>query len=132
MHRPRIKLDNFLAVISIAARHDIDKAANEMGLTPSAVRKQIEVVESVLGVRLFTGRNGQLTLTEDGKIFHADAMRSVEHANLAEENTIARLALKNHHLMIGNSTHLPPKLISLINRISIEDTHAIRIQQSVD
>jgi DNA-binding transcriptional LysR family regulator len=128
MRRPKVKLDNLVTIITVAERHDIDAAANQMGLTPSAVRKQIELVENILGTRLFIGRNGQLSLTDDGKVFFAEALRSVEHANLAEEKTIARLALKNHHLMVGHSTHLPPRLIQVINRLSIEDTHAVRIQ----
>ena len=53
MRRPRVKLDNFLAVITVAEKHDLDTAGSEMGLTPSAVRKQIELVEGVLGVPLF-------------------------------------------------------------------------------
>ena len=128
MRRPRVKLDNFLAVITVAEKHDLEAAGSEMGLTPSAVRKQIELVEGALGVPLFMGRNGHLTLTEEGEIFHAEALKSLEHANLAEEKTIARLALKNHRLLVGHSTHLPPKLIALINRVHIEDAHAIRIQ----
>jgi DNA-binding transcriptional LysR family regulator len=39
-----------------------------MGLTPSAVRKQIELVEGVLSVPLFIGRNGHLTLTANASI----------------------------------------------------------------
>jgi DNA-binding transcriptional LysR family regulator len=109
-------------------KHDLDIAGSEMGLTPSAVRKQIELVEDVLGVPLFIGRNGHLTLTEEGEVFHAEAPKLLEHANLAEEKTIARLALKNHRLLVGHSTHLPPKLIALINRVRIEDAHAVHIQ----
>jgi DNA-binding transcriptional LysR family regulator len=123
-----VKLDNFLAVITVAERHDLDTARSEIGLTPSAVHKQIEMLEGVLGVPLFTGRNSHLTLTEEGEIFHAEALKSLEHANLAEEKTIAGLALKNHRLLVGHSTHLPPRLIALINRVRIEDAHAIHIQ----
>ena len=92
------------------------------------MRKQIELVKGVLGVPLFIGRNGHLTLTEEGEVFHAEALESLEHANPAEEKTIARLALNNHRLLVGHSTHLPPKLIALINRVRIEDAHAIHIQ----
>ena len=128
MRRPRMRLDNFSARIIAAEKHDLHTPGSEMGLTPSAVRKQVELVEGVLGVPLFTGRNGHLTLTEEGEIFHAEALKSLEHANLAEEKTIARLGLKNHRLLVGHSTHLPPRLIALINRVHIEDAHAIRIQ----
>jgi DNA-binding transcriptional LysR family regulator len=128
MRQPRVKLDNFLAAITVAEKHDLDIAGSEMGLAPSAVRKQIELAEGVLGVPLFIGRNGHLILTEEEEVFHAEALKSLEYSNLAEEKTMARLALNNHQLLVGHSTHLPPKLIALINRVRIEDAHAIHIQ----
>lgn len=128
MRRPKTKLDNLVAVLTVAERHDIDAAANEMGLSSSAVRKQIEVVERVLGVPMFAGSKGRLVLTEDGEEFVADARRSVEHALLAEEKTLARQALKNHYLLIGHSTYLPPKLIALINQLRIEAIAKVRIE----
>jgi LysR family hca operon transcriptional activator len=96
-------------------------------LTPSAVRKQIEAVEGVLGVGLFEGRKGNLAVTEDGEIFVADAMVAVERAILAEEKTLSRQALKHHHLYIGHSTYLPPRLIALVHRIGIEGIPLVRI-----
>lgn len=128
MRRPKVKLDNLVAVITVAKRHDFDAAAKEMGLTASAVRKQVETVESILGVPLFEGKKGSLVLTEDGESFIVDAKRSVEHSLLAEEKTLARQALRNHHLIIGHSTYLPPKLITLITRLHMEDTLAVRIE----
>ncbi|MBB5343780.1 LysR family transcriptional regulator [Tunturibacter empetritectus] len=128
MRRPKVKLDNLVAIITVAEKHDIDVAAGEMGLTASAVRKQIEVVESTLGVRLFEGKKGNLMPTEDGELFLVDAKRSVEHALLAEEKTLARQALRRHQFLIGHSTYLSPRLIALVNQIGIEDTPLIRIQ----
>lgn len=127
MRRPKLKLDNLVAIITVAEKQSLDIAASEMGLSASAIRKQIEVVESVLGVFLFGRTRGVLSLTEDGELFLADAKKSIEHALLAEEKTLARQALKNHHLLIGHSTYLPPKLIVLINQLSIEDTPLVRI-----
>jgi DNA-binding transcriptional LysR family regulator len=128
MRHPRIKLDQFIAVLTVAEKRDIDAAANEMKLSASAVRKQIDAVERVLGIRLFAGHKGNLVLTDDGEVFLPDARRAVEHALLAEEKTLARQALRNYHLLIGHSTHLPPKLIALINQISIVDSPLVRIR----
>ncbi len=127
MRRPRVKLDNLVAVITVAEKRDVDLAAGELGLTPSAVRKQIEAVEGVLGVGLFEGRKGNLAVTEDGEIFVADARVAVERAILAEEKTLSRQALKHHHLHIGHSTYLPPRLIALVHRIGIEGSPLVRI-----
>jgi DNA-binding transcriptional LysR family regulator len=120
LRRPRTKLDNLLAVATVAEKRDYSGAAEELGLTASAVRKQVETVESLLGGRLFDGKKGNLTLTEDGDIFRGDARRSIEYALLAEEKVLMRLALRNHHLYIGHSTYLPPQLITLIRRIGVE------------
>ena len=126
MRRPRTKLDNLLAFVILAERHDYERAAKELGLTASAVRKQIEMVEGLLGVRLFEGQKGNLTLTEDGDIFQIDARRSIERAILAEEKVLMRSALRNHHLHIGHSTYLPPQIITIVQRIGIEGYPPVR------
>src|SRR3984885_14087741 len=128
MRRPTGEIDNFFVVVKKAEKQDLEVGGGGGGWKRPGLGKQIELVEGVLGVPLFMGRNGHLTLTEEGEIFYAEALKSLEHANLAEEKTIAGLALKNHRLLVGHSTHLPPRLIALINRVRIEDAHAIRMQ----
>jgi DNA-binding transcriptional LysR family regulator len=128
MRRPKVKLDNIFAIITLARTHDIDRAASELGLTSSAVRKQIENIESVFGIRLFESIKGTLSLTLDGEEFHTDAKRAVEQVLLAEEKVFARQAIKSHHLLVGHSTNLPPKLITSIRQISIEDSPSVRIE----
>jgi DNA-binding transcriptional LysR family regulator len=45
-----------------------------------------------------------------------------------EEQVYACQAIRSHHLVIGHSTNLPPRLITAITRISIEDTQLVRIE----
>jgi LysR family hydrogen peroxide-inducible transcriptional activator len=123
-----VKLDNLVAVVTVAETHDIHLAAEEMGLTPSAVRKQIKTVEDVLAISLFEGGKGNLAVTEDGESYVADASVAVERALLAEEKALARQMLRKHHLLIGHSTYLPPKLIALIRQIGIEGIPPMRIE----
>jgi len=128
MRRPKVKLDNLIAVMTVAAKHNIDDAASELGLSSSGVRKQIENVENVFGIRLFDSIRGTLNLTPDGEEFHTDAKRGVEQVLLAEEKMFARQAIMSHRLRVGHSTNLPPKLITIIKQISIEDSPSIRIE----
>lgn len=125
MRRPQVKLDNLIALIEVAEKRDFERAAKALGLSASAVRKQVEALEGILGVALFDGKRGSLSLTEDGELFHADAVRSVEFALLAEEKVQAQLALRNNQLLIGHSTYLPPQLILLITCLEVEDTSNI-------
>ncbi len=128
MRRPKVKLDNLIAVMVVAEKHNIDDAADELGLSSSGVRKQIEALESVLGIRIFESIRGVLILTADGEEFHEDARRAVEQVLLAEEKVYARQAIRSHHLLVGYSTNLPPRLIATIRQISIDDTPSVRIE----
>lgn len=128
MRRPRVKLDNLVVFMTVADKHDIDRAAVELGLSPSGVRKQLDSIENTLGIRLFEKKQGRLILSEDGEDFYDDAAKAVEQALLAEEQIYARRAIRNHHLVVGHSTNLPPKVIAAISQLQIEDDQAVRIE----
>jgi DNA-binding transcriptional LysR family regulator len=85
-------------------------------------------LKAFLGIRLFESIRGTLSFTADGEEFYADARRAVEQVLLAEEKVYARQAIKSHHLLVGHSTNLPPKLITTIRQIRIENTPSVRIE----
>lgn len=128
MRRPKVKLDNLITFMTVAVEHSIDGAAEELGLSASGVRKQLENLEAIFGVRLFESVRGSLTLTEDGRLFYEDAAKTVEQALLAEEQIAARRAIRDHHLLVGHSTNLPARLITAIVQIKIEDALAVHIE----
>ncbi|MDQ2835147.1 MAG: LysR family transcriptional regulator [Acidobacteriota bacterium] len=128
MRRPKIKLDNLVTFMTVAAKHSIDEAADELGLSASGVRRQLENIEEALGIRMFESGRGRLVLTEDGESFRDDARKAVDQVLLAEEQLAARRAIRNHHLVIGHSTNLPPKIIATINQLHIEDESPVHIE----
>jgi DNA-binding transcriptional LysR family regulator len=128
MRRPKVKLDNLIAFMTVADKYNIDDAAGNLGLSASGVRKQLENLENTFGIRLFESVRGKLILTEDGESFYEDARRAVDQVLLAEEQLEARHAIRNHYLLVGHSTNLPPKLIAAIPKIKLEDTHPVRIE----
>jgi len=128
MRRPKVKLDNLIVFTTVAEKHDIDDAAEELGLSASGVRKQLDIIENTFGIRLFEKIGGKLILTEDGQEFYEDATKAVGQALLAEEQVYARQAIRNHHLVIGHSTNLPPRLIAAITQLHIEDGQPVHIE----
>ncbi|MGA7155388.1 MAG: LysR family transcriptional regulator [Acidobacteriaceae bacterium] len=128
MRRPKVKLDNLVAFVTVAEKHDIDNAAEEIGLSSSGVRKQLDIIENTFGIRPFEKIGGKLILTEDGEKFYEDAARAVEQALLAEEQVYARQDIRNHHLVVGHSTNLPPRLITAIAQFHIEDDQLVHIE----
>ncbi len=66
---------NALRTFEAAARHlSFSAAAEELGITPSAVSHQIRTLEESLSARLFVRLNPGMTLTEEGRLL----LRGVE------------------------------------------------------
>ncbi len=64
---------NALRAFEAAARHlSIKKAADEIGVTPSAVSHQLRILEDVLGVELMRRVGARLELTETGVTLSPD------------------------------------------------------------
>jgi DNA-binding transcriptional LysR family regulator len=83
IRRPKLKLDNRIAFLTVTAKLDIDDAAEELGLSVSGVGKQLDPIENTFGIRLFKKIGGGLTLTDDVQRFHDDAMKAVDEVLLA-------------------------------------------------
>src|SRR5690606_34012184 len=70
---------NGLRVFEVAARHlSFRSAAEELGVTQSAVAQQIRGLEAALGVRLFERRPRTLALTDAGRGYAANIRRAFE------------------------------------------------------
>jgi DNA-binding transcriptional LysR family regulator len=127
MRRPKLKLDNLIAFLTLAETGDFHRAAEELGLTPSALRKQVDAIQDTVGSRLFYRTKDGQTLTEDGEVLRPAAQIAIDYLLLAEEKIRTYQFLKSHHLHIGHSTCLAPKLIALINQLDIVDTSNVHI-----
>jgi len=55
----------------------LNKSANELGVTPSAVSQSLQKLESALGVQLFERRRNGLELTKQGEILFNDIYKHV-------------------------------------------------------
>ena len=44
MRRPKVKLDNLVAFLTVTAKHDVDDGAEALGLSASGVRKQLDAI----------------------------------------------------------------------------------------
>jgi DNA-binding transcriptional LysR family regulator len=128
MRRPKLKLDNLLAILTLAEERDFNRAADELDISVSALRKQVDAVQEAVGSRLFRRTKDGPILTEDGEVLRPAALKVIEDALLAEEKIRTYQLLKSHHLHVGHSTCLSPKLIALVNQLSIEDTPNVHIE----
>jgi DNA-binding transcriptional LysR family regulator len=123
-----MKLDHLSTIICVAEKRNVEDAAKELGLTPSAVRKQIDTLEKLLGVKVIQSGAGGLCLTEYGELLHLHGTRTIAHALLAEETISTIQALRNNYVLMGHSTYLAPKLIALIHDLGLDSRPLLRIE----
>jgi DNA-binding transcriptional LysR family regulator len=78
-------LDGVEAFLSVARHRSFRKAADELGVTTSAVSQTVRVLESRVGVALFTRTTRSVGLTEAGERFFARARPAFEELVSASE-----------------------------------------------
>ena len=106
MYNPQ--LESFLRVADAGS---FNKAAEEMYITPTAVIKQINLLESSLNVKLFERTHRGLTLTKAGKSLYQDAkyiIRYCEESVLRAKNAMQS---DNSLIRIGTSPMTPAQLL---------------------
>jgi DNA-binding transcriptional LysR family regulator len=80
----------------IVKQGNLSAAARELGITPAAISKRLAKLEDALGVSLVARTTRRLTLTDEGELFHANAMKL-----LAELEDMERLVSRNRALPKG-------------------------------
>lgn len=86
-------LDTF---IEVADTGSFTKAADKFLLSPTAVMKQINMLESDLDLKLLNKTHQGATLTESGKIIYSAAKRIIEYSNKEIEKAQALEGKENH------------------------------------
>lgn len=106
MYNPQ--LETFLRVADAGS---FNKAAEESYITPTAVIKQINLLEKNLGVKLFDRGHRGLTLTPSGRSLYQDARYIIQYCH--DSVTRAKNAMQEgHHVIrIGTSPTTPAQLL---------------------
>ena len=106
MYNPQ--LDTFLRVADAGS---FNKAAEESYITPTAVIKQINLLESSLGVKLFERTHRGLVLTKAGKSLYQDTKYIIQYCK--DSVTRAKNAMQEdtNIIRIGTSPMTPAQLL---------------------
>lgn len=106
MYNPQ--LDTF---IRVADAGSFNKAAEESYITPTAVIKQINLLEDSLGVKLFERTHRGLTLTKAGKSLYQDTKYIIQYCR--DSITRAKNAMQDNTsvIRIGSSPMTPAQLL---------------------
>lgn len=101
-----------LTFIAVAKSGSFSKTAETMYISPTAVMKQIDLLEQRLGITLFKRTNHGLILTDAGISILNDAKYLVDYATRAEEKAREIDKKENQYsIRIGTSLMTPAKFI---------------------
>lgn len=78
------RLDSLIIFTTVVKANNFTNAAHQLGLTPSAVSKQISLLEDRLGVRLLNRTTRSVSPTEAGQLFFNRCSRLLEDLEEAE------------------------------------------------
>ncbi len=103
------QLETFIQVADLGS---FSKAADAMYISPTAVMKQINLLESDLGFLLFNRTNRGLSLTEAGKSIYKDAKYIIRYSR--DSLNRARNAMKKNDqvIRIGTSLMTPSRFVT--------------------
>lgn len=106
MYNPQ--LETFIRVADAGSFH---KAAEESYITPTAVIKQINLLEASLGVKLFDRSHRGLTLTRAGRSVYQDAKYIIQYCRDAVIRAKNAMQEDENVIRIGSSPMTPAQLL---------------------
>lgn len=101
-------LDMFLQVAELGS---FSKAAEAGFITPSAVIKQINLLEADLGVRLFDRTHRGLKLTKAGESLKKDAPELIKKSQEIADRAVASMKKEDNIIRIGTSPVTPAEVL---------------------
>lgn len=106
MYNPQ--LETFLRVADTGS---FNKAAERNHITPTAVIKQINLLEAELGVQLFVRSHRGVCLTEAGQSLYKDSRYIIKYCNESVERAKKAMQKGQSVIRIGSSPMTPPQFL---------------------
>ena len=110
---PLRALEAFVRIVRLGSAK---AAANELGLSPSALSRRVSALEDFTAKRLFTRQHQAMKLTEDGQAFYDAVSPKLEDLALAVESQVESSAVLRLHLGVPSlfgEQRLFPRLLEL-------------------
>lgn len=106
MYNPQLE-----TFISVADAGSFNKAAEQLYITPPAVIKQINLLETSLGLELFVRTHRGLKLTASGKSFYKDAKYVIQYCKESVERAKRAMEEEQNVIRIGTSPMTPAQVL---------------------
>jgi DNA-binding transcriptional LysR family regulator len=128
MRRLNVTMEGLLALVTLAQEGSLERGAQALGLSRSAMGRQVAALEQAVGTELFDRRRGRWILNEEGKILAPEAFQAILHARMGVDLVQSHVRLRTDRFAVGYSTFLSPVLIGIIKQIRLKHRSDIKIE----
>lgn len=128
-------MDQFAAVrlfTDVVEAGNFSAAARRLGLTPSAIARQVAALEEHLGTRLLNRTTRRMELTEAGRVYHARALRLVRDFDALNRDVTEMEATPRGLLRVSASHGLGGTLIAAQMPAFIAAHPEVRVELVLD
>lgn len=132
MRIPRLTIEMLEGVVALVRNKTFDHAGRELGISGSALHKRIHKLNRLFGFEIFEDTGHGMKLRDEAQALNEFGLRIIEYTLLAEHRTVAWISRDAQAIQIGHSTHIPPKLLAMINRIAADSSLGLRIENRGD
>lgn len=119
-------LSQIRSMVALAHHGHFGRAANDIGLTQSALSQNIQRIEEKYGVPLFLRRRGRVTLTAYGEVVERLARNMLESSAAAEREIESMQNLTLGSLVVGVDAYLNSALLGQVLSIILRSHPNLR------
>ena len=120
-----VNFELYKVFVNLVQNGSLNKSANELGVTPSAVSQSLKNLESALGVQLFERRRSGLVLTIYGQNLFNDVYKHARALDLSEHR-IKNAGCKNNSVIVAASPMVAKHFV--VNNLSAFKEHDIFVR----
>jgi DNA-binding transcriptional LysR family regulator len=115
-----VSIHDLKCAIVVAQEGSLSRAATRLHMSQPALGRRIHHVEAEVGVRLFYGWYGGVRLTESGKVFIEEILKSVDHWERAAQRARNVAHSQDGLFHMAYSSFLSPDLIATVSDLHFE------------
>lgn len=124
---PALELRLLRYVVAVAEELHFSRAALRVRVAQPSLSKQIRDLEEGLGVPLFNRSNRSVQLTEAGRDFVREAIKSLFHADRAVEAAKQADTAENGQLSVGYTPRINLRLVSTVRALSASKLWGLKL-----
>jgi DNA-binding transcriptional LysR family regulator len=129
---PPLETRHVEAILALAEELNFTRAANRLHITQSALSRQIEQAEEIVGFPICDRNSKQVVFTDAGNELVRELRLAKQHINIGIHRGQIAHAGKEHFLLLGHSPYIDPQLLTLLLQVRLPQFPKLKVETTTD